>query len=307
MKPLLIVLTGPTGIGKTETAVKLAVRLGCDIVSADSRQIYREMCIGTAVPSAEEMNGIRHHFIGTISIHERYNAGKFETEVISLLDRLFMSSTTAVMAGGSMLYIDAVCKGIDDLPAVDPEIRQSLIRKWETEGVESLRFELKKLDPEYYREVDLQNPKRLLHALEMCIMSGKPYSLLRTNTRKERPFHILKIGLTAPREVIYERINQRVDKMMEAGLEKEALNLYPFREYQALQTVGYREWFDFFEGKYTREETIEKIKSNSRRYARKQMTWFKKDPEIHWFDIREKERVIPFAEDQMESLLRKNV
>jgi len=297
MKPLLVVLTGPTGIGKTETALKMAARFKCDILSADSRQIYREMCIGTAVPSIEERKNIRHHFIRSISIHDRYNAGKFEMEVIALLDRLFLTNPTAIMTGGSMLYIDAVCRGIDDLPDVDPEIRQNLIRKWETEGIESLRFELKKLDPDYYRQVDLHNPKRLLHALEMCIMSGIPYSRMRTNPQKERPFRILKIGLTADREIIYDRINQRVNRMIVAGLEKEAEALYPYRDYQALNTVGYREWFDFFEGKCTREETIEKIKSNSRRYARKQLTWFRKDREIHWFDIRDKELVIPFAEE----------
>jgi tRNA dimethylallyltransferase len=246
------------------------------------------------------MKNIRHHFIRSISIHDRYNAGKFELDVLALLNRLFQTDSVAILAGGSMLYIDAVCRGIDDLPEVDPEIRQSLIRKWETEGIESLRFELKKLDPDYYRQVDLQNHKRLLHALELCIMSGIPYSRMRTNPKKERPFRILKIGLTAEREVIYARINQRVTRMIEAGLEKEAEGLYPFRACQALNTVGYREWFDFFEGKSTREEAIEKIRSNSRRYARKQLTWFRKDPEIHWFDIQRADEVIPFVEAHMD-------
>jgi len=302
MMPLLIVLTGPTGIGKTETALTLAARFGCDIVSADSRQIYREMRIGTAAPTKEEMKNIRHHFVHTVSIHDRYNAGKFELEVLSLLEHLFMTNPVVVMAGGSMLYIDAVCRGIDDLPEVDPEIRAGLIQRWEAEGIECLRFELKKLDPDYYSQVDLHNPKRLLHALEMCIMSGIPYSRMRTNTIKVRPFRILKIGLTAERGIIYDRINRRVDRMIADGLEHEAAALYPFRAYQALNTVGYREWFDFLDGKSNREETIEKIKSNSRRYARKQLTWFRKDPDIRWFDIRDKNLVIPYVEEFISGL-----
>ena len=298
MKPLLIVLTGPTGIGKTETALQLAERYGCDIISADSRQMYRELTIGTAVPSPEDLNRVRHHFIQTISIHDTYNAGKFELDAVALLGRLFLETPVAVMAGGSMLYIDAVCKGIDDLPSVDPELRKTLTGRLEQEGLESLRFELKRLDPDYYALVDLQNPKRILHALEMCLMSGKPYSKLRTNPQKERDFRILKIGLTAGRDIIYERINRRVGRMVAEGLEEEARSLYPFRSCQALNTVGYKEWFDFFEGKITREEAIEKIKSDTRRYARKQLTWFRKDREIHWFDTGEGDRLMLFVKEQ---------
>jgi tRNA dimethylallyltransferase len=300
MTSTLIVLTGPTGIGKTDLALKMALHYETDIISADSRQMYKEMMIGTAVPLPAELGRVRHHFIQTISIHETYNAGKFELEVIALLNRLFNTVPVVIMAGGSMLYIDAVCKGIDDLPTVDPEVRTSLTTRFEKEGLESLRFELKKLDPDYYRQVDLHNPKRLLHALEMCIMSGKPYSQLRTAPLKERPFRIIKIGLTAERQVIYDRINERVDRMVLRGLEVEARNLYPFRSVNALNTVGYREWFDYFDGKKGKEETIENIKSNSRRYARKQLTWFRKDPDMHWFDILETEKVIPYIEEQLE-------
>jgi len=307
MKPTLIVLTGPTGIGKSELALKMALHYKTDIISADSRQMYREMMIGTAVPSTAELDQVRHHFIQNISIHQNYNAGKFELDVIALLARLFTTMPVVIMAGGSMLYIDAVCKGIDDLPTVDPEVRRSLVARFGEEGIESLRFELKKLDPDYYHQVDLHNPKRLLHALEMCIMSGKPYSQLRTAPRKERPFHIIKIGLTAERKLIYDRINQRVDQMVAMGLEEEARILYPFRAVNALNTVGYKEWFDYFDGKTDKEETIESIKSNSRRYARKQLTWFRKDPDMHWFDIQHTEKVIPFIEEQLERFNKENI
>jgi tRNA dimethylallyltransferase len=306
MTSTLIVLTGPTGIGKTELALKMASHFNADIISADSRQMFKEMKIGTAVPSREDLECVRHHFIQTISIHENYNAGKFELEVIALLGELFATMPVVILAGGSMLYIDAVCKGIDDLPTVDPEVRKLLITRYETEGLESLRLELKVRDPVYYRQVDLHNPKRLLHALEMCMMSGKPYSQLRTTPRKDRPFHIIKTGITADRQIIYSRINQRVDQMLAQGLEEEAIRLYPFRSCNALNTVGYKEWFDYFDGKTTKDETIENIKSNSRRYARKQLTWFRKDPEMHWFDLHETGKVIPFIEEQLEQFNKEN-
>jgi tRNA dimethylallyltransferase len=228
MTSTLIVLTGPTGIGKTDLALKMAMHYETDIISADSRQMYKEMMIGTAVPSTAELDRVRHHFIQTISIHDNYNAGKFELEVIALLSGLFITKPVVIMAGGSMLYIDAVCKGIDDLPTVDPGVRESLISRFEKEGLESLRFELKKLDPVYYRQVDLHNPKRLLHALEMCIMSGKPYSQLRTAPHKERPFRIIKIGLRAERQVIYDRINQRPHGCFGIGGGSEATLSLPF-------------------------------------------------------------------------------
>jgi len=297
MGSTLVVVTGPTGVGKSDLALEIASRFKTEIISADSRQIYKEMKIGTAVPSEAELLHIRHHFVQTHSIHDPYNAGKYEMDVIALLKLLFEKLSVVVMAGGSMLYVDAVCRGIDDLPSVDPEIRKNLVSKFNNEGIESLRFELKRLDPVYYSEVDLHNPKRLLHAIEMCIQSGKPYSSLRTNPRKERPFQIIKIGLNADRQVLYDRINRRVDRMVLCGLEEEAKSLYPYRFNHALNTVGYREWFDFFDGKASREATIEQIKSNTRRYARKQLTWFRKDPDITWFDIPGTGKVIPYIEE----------
>jgi tRNA dimethylallyltransferase len=301
-KPVLIVITGPTAIGKTKVSAEVAHFFKTEIVSADSRQLYREMNIGTAVPNQNELQGIRHHFIHSHSIHDYYNASRFEEEVTEKLKELFFICNAVVMTGGSMLYIDAVCKGIDELPAIDMQTRQNLIQKYETEGIECLRFMLKRLDPEYYKEVDLKNHKRLLHALEICIMTGKPYSSFRTRPQKQRPFHILKIGLNTDRKNLYERINQRVDQMIVAGLEEEARTLYPFRGNNALNTVGYREWFDHFDGLISEEEAIEKIKSNTRRYARKQLTWFKRDLDITWFDISDRSRIIPFIELHIKNL-----
>lgn len=292
----MIVITGPTAIGKTKVSAEIAHYFNTEIVSADSRQLYHEMSIGTAVPGQSELLNIKHHFIHSHSIHDYYNASRFEEEVTEKLMELFLTHKAVVMTGGSMLYIDAVCKGIDDLPAIDMQTRQNLIQQYETEGIEYLRLMLKKLDPEYYHQVDLKNHKRLLHALEICIMTGKPYSSFRTRPQKLRPFHILKIGLSTDRKNLYDRINQRVDQMIAAGLEEEARNLYPFRDNNALNTVGYREWFDHFDGLISKEETIEKIKSNTRRYARKQLTWFKRDQDLTWFDISETSRIIPFIE-----------
>ncbi len=302
IQPILIVITGPTAIGKTSVSTEVARYFNTEIVSADSRQLFREMVIGTAVPDAKELTEIRHHFIHSHSIHDYFSASRFEEEVLAKLTDLFTRHNLVVMTGGSMLYIDAVCKGIDDLPAINMEIRQQLIRKFETEGIESLRFELKILDPVYYREVDKKNHKRLLHALEICLITGKPYSSFRTNPRRERPFHIIKIGLNTDRKVLYQRINHRVDQMVAEGLEQEARDLYPFRQYNALNTVGYREWFEHFEGVTTASEAIEKIKGNTRRYARKQLTWFKRDEEINWFDLTETGKIIPFIESKTASL-----
>lgn len=299
MKSTLVVVTGPTGIGKSAVGLDIAKHFGTEIISADSRQIYREMSIGTAVPGELELEAVTHHFIRCCSIHDHYNAGKYETEVIGLLGKLFERFPVVVMVGGSMLYIDAVLYGIDDLPSADPEIRQYLGYRFNTGGIESLRFELKMLDPEYYSQVDLRNYKRILHALEVWYLTGRRYSELLTNSRKKRNFRVIKTGLTAPRNIIYDRINRRVDRMVEQGLEEEAGRLYPFRDCKALQTVGYKEWPAYFEGSLDRESVIEQIKSNSRRYARKQMTWFSKDPEIHWFDIGEKEKLIPFIESSL--------
>jgi tRNA dimethylallyltransferase len=299
MNSTLIVITGPTGVGKTEISLKIAGHFKTVIVSADSRQIFREMKIGTAVPSDIQLQQVKHYFIGSHSIHDYFNASRYEEEAIALLGRLFSSLEIVLMTGGSMLYIDAVCKGIDDLPDIDPEIRKELITQYEKEGIETLRFELKRLDPEYYKTVDLQNYKRLLRALEICRMTGRRYSEFRTNTIKKRPFHIIKIGLDTERAFLYERINSRVDKMVTDGMEEEARLLFPFRTLNALNTVGYQEWFASFEGKINREEAIGQIKSNSRRYARKQLTWFKKDPEMKWFDTSDEDLIIPWIENRM--------
>ena len=280
MPKTLLILLGPTGVGKTDLSIDIAKYYNTEIISCDSRQIYKEMSIGTAVPDQQTLETIPHHFIRSHSIHDYFNASKFEIEVLEKLELLFQKKDIVLMSGGSMMYIDAVCKGIDDLPEVDEYLRRSLMERMEHEGIESLRNELKYHDPSYYDEVDLRNPKRILHALEICLMTGKPYSSFRINQPKKRPFNIIKIGLNRDREVLYNRINERVEAMFKEGIEKEAINLYPFRHLNSLNTVGYRELFDCFDGKITLEEAEEKIKANSRKYARKQLTWFRRDSEI---------------------------
>lgn len=299
MPKTLIIITGPTGVGKTATAIKMARHFKTEIVSADSRQIFRELTIGTAVPTKSELLSAKHHFIHSHSIHENYNASKFETEGIELLDTLFKKFNKVIMVGGSMLYIDAICKGIDSMPDADPDIRLSLKNQLKTEGIESLRLQLKKLDPEYYSKVDLKNPARIIHALEICLMTGKPFSAFHTSPKKERTFNLLKIGLNCDRNELHKRINMRVDKMVDAGLEEETQGVYRLRHLNALNTVGYREWFAFFDGEIPREKAIELIKRNSRRYARKQLTWFRKDPEIHWFEPQQTTEIIKFAESKI--------
>lgn len=294
MKPYLVVVTGPTAIGKTSVSLGIANHFGSEIISADSRQLFREMVIGTAVPDHDELKQVPHHFIHTHSIFDYYNASRYESDVLEKLSILFKTKEVVVLTGGSMLYVDAVCNGIDDLPAIDFLIRKQVVEQFEQEGIEPLLQELKILDPEYYGQVDLKNPKRIMHAIEICRMTGTTYSSFRTNQKKERPFEIIKIGLTATRDILYDRINRRVDAMIAAGLEEEARSLYLHRNNNALNTVGYREWFDHFDGLLGRDETIEKIKSNTRRYARKQQTWFKRDPDIRWFDIADKDLIIPF-------------
>lgn len=278
----LIILLGPTGVGKTELSLQMAEELETEIISCDSRQMYREMKIGTAAPTEEELKRVPHHFIGHLSIHDYYSCGRFEIDALAKCNELFQKHDTVIMTGGSMLYIDAVCKGIDDIPNIDEELRQSLLERYQNEGIENIRQELKILDPDYYKIVDLQNHKRIIHALEVCIQSGKPYSSFRSETKKERPFVIEKIGLNRPREILYNRINERVDIMMENGLLEEARNLYPFKGLNALNTVGYKELFNYFDGTWTLDFAIQMIKQNSRRYAKKQLTWFNRDPEIAW-------------------------
>lgn len=296
MPKTLIVILGPTGVGKTGLGLQVATHYSTEIISCDSRQIYREMSIGTAVPDQETLSQARHHFIQTHSIHDYYNASKFEGEVLQLLETLFGRHEIVVMVGGSMMYVDAVCKGIDDLPEVDPEIRKSLLERMEKEGIESLRMDLRYLDPAYYAEADLRNPKRILHALEICMMTGKPYSSFRTKKIKERYFDILKIGLNVDRSLLYRRIDERVEEMFRQGLLEEAKRLHPFRHLNSLNTVGYRELFDYFEGKTSLEAAKEKIKTNSHKYARKQLTWFSGDPSINWFSPGMEEEIMRYLD-----------
>lgn len=295
----LIVIVGPTGIGKSDLGIYLAKKFGTEIISADSRQFYKELKIGTAVPPDEELKMVKHHFIGNKSIHDYYNASTYEFEVIDLLDKLFIDKNPLVFLGGSGMYVDAVCKGIDDLPEIDMGIRNSLIEKFETEGIESLRFELKKLDPDYYAIADLKNPKRLLKALEITLQTGKPYATFRKKSIKKRNFNTLKIGLNIEREDLYHRIEQRVDKMIASGLVEEARRFYQYRNLNSLNTVGYKELFPYFDEKYPLERAIELIKRNSRRYAKRQLSWFNRDKEINWFKPDEKEKILNFVQKKL--------
>jgi len=287
----LIILLGPTGIGKTELSLELAKFLDSPILSADSRQLYKDLPIGTAAPSPLEQSQIKHYFVGTLQLTDYYSASQFEEDAISLLDDLFQTHETILMTGGSMMYIDAVCKGIDEIPTIDETLRADLKALYQREGIEPIRRQLKLLDPVFYKQVDLQNYKRVIHALEICLMAGKPYSSLRTEKVKPRPFRILKIGLQRKREELYERINLRVEKMMEQGFLEEARQAYSLRHLNALNTVGYKELFKYFSGEWTLEFAIEKIKQNTRIYSRKQMTWFKRDTEIRWFHPEQVEEI----------------
>lgn len=278
----LIVIAGPTAVGKTRVAIECAQFFNTEIISADSRQFFKEIPIGTAAPTAEERALVTHHCVGNLSVSNYYNVYKYETDVLQLLETLFAKFDVVVLSGGSGMYIDALCKGIDEIPDIDTKIREQIVQQFENEGIKSLRVQLQKLDPDYYAIVDLKNPKRLIRALEVCVQTGKPYSLLRTNNEKKRPFSIQKIALNLPREELYNRINQRVGVMLEQGLEAEARSMYPFRNYTPLKTVGYREFFDYFDGTIDYNTAVEKIKQNSRNYAKRQITWFKRDAEYQW-------------------------
>ena len=295
----LIVLLGPTGVGKTELSLRVASHVGSPIISADSRQLYKELVIGTAAPTAEQLARVKHYFVGTLSLTDYYNASQFEEEVLVCLENLFQSASNVVMTGGSMMYIDAVCNGIDELPTVSQEIRTNLMKRFEVEGLDPIREELKRLDPQHYNEVDLNNYKRVIHALEICLMTGRPYSELRTNTKKTRPFRIIKIGLTRDREELCDRINARVDQMMRDGLLEEARHVYPYKHLNSLNTVGYKEMFNYLDGEWPLDFAVEKIKRNSRVYARKQMTWFKRDKEINWFHPDNIEGILTFLDEQL--------
>ena len=285
MDKTLLVLLGPTGVGKTEWSLRIAKNLNSVILSADSRQIYNGLRIGTAAPTSEQLAHVPHYFVGTLSPEAYYSASEYESEAVSLIEKLLTKYDTVVMTGGSMMYIDAVCKGIDEIPTIDQTLRDDIQRLYENEGLEPIRQQLKILDPTFYNMVDLKNPKRVIHALEVCLMAGKPYSSLRTNPKKERSFRIVKIGFTREREELYNRINERVNQMINDGLVEEAHQFYPLRHLNSLNTVGYKELFEYFDGSCTLDFAIDKIKQHSRNYARKQMTWFKKDAETHWINL----------------------
>ena len=294
MDKTLIVITGPTAVGKTQLCLDIARHFDIPVINADSRQIYKELSIGTAKPTDAEMQGIKHYFVGTLSLHDYYSASLFEQQVLEVLEDLFKTSNYALMSGGSMMYIDAVCDGIDDIPTIDDITRETMKGRLEEEGLVKLCEELQRLDPEYYAIVDRQNPKRVVHALEICTMTGKTYTSFRKREKKQRPFKIVKIGLNRDRDELYHRINVRVDQMMQQGLLKEAENVYALREQNALNTVGYKELFNYLEGRWPLEEAVERIKGNTRRYARKQLTWYKKEPNIRWFHPDQKEDIINY-------------
>lgn len=296
----LIVLLGPTGVGKTELSLQIAKQLRTPIINADSRQIYAEIPIGTAAPTLEQQSYIKHYFVGNLHINDYYSAAKYEEDVLHLLDSYFDDShTVAFMSGGSMLYINAVCNGIDDIPTVNEETRESLKRELSEKGLPTLVEELKELDPEHYQMIDKNNPRRVVHALEICRMTGKTYSSFRKNAKKQRPFRMIKIGINRPREEMYERINARVLGMMDNGLLEEAKKVYPFRANNALNTVGFKELFEYFDGKIPLEEAVRKIQSNTRQYMRKQLTWFKRDEEINWFDPSNIEEIKKYIDNQL--------
>ena len=280
----LLVLLGPTGIGKTELSLSLAEHLQCPIINADSRQIYKDISIGTAAPTAEELARVKHYFVHSLALDEYYSAAEYEKDVLLLLNDLFKHHDVVILSGGSMMYIDAVTKGIDDIPTVDEDTRQMLRQRYETEGLDTLLAELKLLDPEYYEIVDKKNHKRVVHALEICYMTGKPYTSFRTNTKKQRPFNIIKFGLSRTRETLFSRINQRVDQMMSHGFLQEARKVYPLKHFNSLNTVGYKELFKVIDGEWELPMAVERIKKNTRVYAKKQMTWYKNDADIHWLD-----------------------
>lgn len=291
MKTLIVIL-GPTGIGKTELSLQVAEHLATPIINADSRQIFSEIPIGTAAPTREQQSRVKHYFVGNHHIDDYYSASMFEEDVMKTLEHIFKESDTALMSGGSMMYIDAVCNGIDDIPTIDEQTRATMKRRLETEGLAALLEELKVLDYEHWKIVDHNNPRRVVHALEICKMTGKTYTSFRQNITKKRPFNIMKIGLTLDRATLYDRINRRVEEMIEHGLEAEARSVYDKRKLNALNTVGYKEMFEYFDGTTTLEEAIFKIQSNTRRYCRKQQTWFKRDPSIRWFNPCEIKEII---------------
>lgn len=297
--PSLILILGPTGVGKTELSLRVAEHFHSPILSSDSRQLYKDLPIGTAAPTPEQLQRVPHHLVGTLSLSDYYSASRFEEEALALLDELFRTTPAVVMTGGSMMYIDAICKGIDEMPTVAPDIRQAVYDQFEREGLAPFLAELQAADPLHYDEVDRNNYKRVLHAVEICRQTGRPYSDFRTHTAKQRPFRILKIGLNRDRELLCDRINRRVDQMMADGLLEEARRVYPYRHFNALNTVGYKELFRYFDGEWNLETAVEKIKRNTRMYARKQMTWFKRDPDIRWFHPEEETEILAYIHSKI--------
>lgn len=288
----LIIITGPTGVGKTEATLRIAEHFNVPVINADSRQIFSEMPIGTAAPTAQQQRRVPHYFVGNHHLEDYYSASLYEQDVLNLINS--QDTSISLLSGGSMMYIDAVCKGIDDIPTIRPEIREEMMRRLEIEGLEEMCNLLRNLDPEHWEIVDRKNPRRVLHALEICIQTGKTYTSFRSNTTKERPFNIIKIGLNRDRNELYDRINQRVLNMIDKGMIKEALSVYPKRTLNSLNTVGYKEMFEYLDGLTTLDEAIFKIQSNTRKYARKQLTWYKKDDDLQWFNPDNVEEILKY-------------
>lgn len=288
----LIIITGPTGVGKTEATLRIAEHFNVPVINADSRQIFSEIPIGTAAPTAQQQRRVPHYFVGNHHLEDYYSASLYEQDVLNLINS--QDTSISLLSGGSMMYIDAVCKGIDDIPTIQPEIREEMMRRLELEGLEEMCNLLRKLDPEHWEIVDRKNPRRVLHALEICIQTGKTYTSFRSNTTKERPFNIIKIGLNRDRNELYDRINQRVLNMIDEGMIKEALSVYPKRTLNSLNTVGYKEMFEYLDGLITLDEAIFKIQSNTRKYARKQLTWYKKDDDLQWFNPDNVEEILKY-------------
>ncbi len=300
LKNTLIVIVGPTASGKTDVAIRVAKHFNSEIISADSRQFYKEISIGTAAPDAGQLAQVKHHFTGNLTITEEYNVSRFEQDVLKLLHQKFKTRQIMILTGGSGLYIDAVCKGIDDLPNPDEALRKKLNQKFKEEGIEYLQQQLKIVDPVYYDQVDLQNPKRLLRALEVCLQTGKPYSRLRKNRQVKRDFNIIKVGLDLPRTKLFERINQRTVDMMKKGWLKEAEDVFQHRHLNALNTVGFKELFKYLSNEWPLDVAIEKIQTNTRRYAKRQLTWFKRDESIRWFSPNDVEKIVSYLNQQLE-------
>lgn len=297
----LVVLLGPTAVGKTALSLELAEQLQTSIISADSRQLYADLKIGTAAPTPEQLARVHHHFVGTLQLPDYYSAAHYADEVLTLLDTLFQKQDLALMTGGSMMYIDAVCQGMDDIPTIDADIRAKMWQHYDEVGLEGIQRELKLLDPDYYAIVDLKNHKRIIHALEVCYMTGKPFTSFRQRKQTERPFRIIKVGLNRERSELFNRINLRVEQMMQEGMLEEAKKVFPFRDLNSLNTVGYKELFKYLDGEWTLEEAVEKIKRNTRIYAKKQLTWFKKDMSIRWFHPDQRTDIISYINAQLKA------